>query len=598
MLRKASQSLQPHFRRLHQQARQAPQSRKRTAAAASLISGITVGSYLFYFKPQRIYNDADTSANMSSSSISQMKHDVSPDAESWKDTNTLHSLVWGSSSGRILVTGSHESEGTEGNMRQPTIAKWLEGVALRDLQLHRTHAACVDARGNVYQWGDGFFGSTSKGSAKPMPTLMGMNIVKLQLTDFKVYALSASGKVYVLAADALNQVVPAGQSSSKNSWLNFNWLRKNDRGVRYQELAAMEALGWNEKFVSIAVGDNHLLALTSNGRTFAHPVNKGANRFGQLGLRTFEIADPAAFNTAMKPDTLRIELPPNTAGNKSTKPTQVASSLDVVKDLSNIDDSTIHWCTHLYEIPALRGVDVSQIAAGSRSSFVRTSTGRVLGWGANEFGQIGLGSNVTLRVITVPTEVVLWRMVPQKTQSRCLNVTAKGDLTSFTVERSDTGKPITADLLMCGNGQSGGLGNNTYTNSQGSPARVKNVSGLLQYSDRRQQVEPIMPVTVVISPTGHVMVALDTSAESHGVGGQDLMVWGRNFDYELGNGKKSSLAMPTFLDAPDGERLMLMKRKAKEVLDLGGNVFKKNVNVEQQAAAGYGNSVVYWRVVG
>lgn len=107
-----------------------------------------------------------------------------------------------------------------------------------------------------------------------------------------------------------------------------------------------------------------------------------------------------------------------------------------------------------------------------------------------------------------------------------------------------------------------------------------------------------MPVTVVISPTGHVMVALDTSAESHGVGGQDLMVWGRNFDYELGNGKKSSLAMPTFLDAPDGERLMLMKRKAKEVLDLGGNVFKKNVNVEQQAAAGYGNSVVYWRVVG
>lgn len=59
-------------------------------------------------------------------------------------------------------------------MRQPTIAKWLEGVALRDLQLHRTHAACVDARGNVYQWGDGFFGPTSKGSAKPMPTLMGM----------------------------------------------------------------------------------------------------------------------------------------------------------------------------------------------------------------------------------------------------------------------------------------------------------------------------------------------------------------------------------------------------------------------------------------
>jgi alpha-tubulin suppressor-like RCC1 family protein len=140
------------------------------------------------------------------------------------------------------------------------------------------------------------------------------------------------------------------------------------------------------RFVSIVAGDNHLLALTSNGRTFTHPVNKEANRFGQLGLRAFEITDPTGFITGKKPDTLRVELSPKTAENESTKPIRVASSLDVATDLSNIDDSTIHWCTRLYEIPALRGVDISQIAAGGRSSFVRTPTGRVLGWGANEFG--------------------------------------------------------------------------------------------------------------------------------------------------------------------------------------------------------------------
>ncbi len=38
--------------------------------------------------------------------------------------------------------------------------------------------------------------------------------------------------------------------------------------------------------------------------------------------------------------------------------------------------------------------------------------------------QIGLGSNVTLDTITVPTEVNLWRMVPTGTSSKCLNVTA------------------------------------------------------------------------------------------------------------------------------------------------------------------------------
>jgi hypothetical protein len=46
----------------------------------------------------------------------------------------------------------------------------------------------------------------------------------------------------------------------------------------------------------------------------------------------------------------------------------------------------------------------------------------------NPSRQIGLGSNVTLGAITVPTEVALWRMVSQKTRSKCLNVTASTEL--------------------------------------------------------------------------------------------------------------------------------------------------------------------------
>lgn len=118
-------------------------------------------------------------------------------------------------------------------------------------------------------------------------------------------------------------------------------------------------------------------------------MNKEANRFGQLGFRTFEIPDPAAAITGAKPEVLKIELAPKTIQDpsaKSAKSVRITPSSGVPADLSNIDDSTIHWCTHLYEIPVLRGVDVSQIAAGGRSSFVRTPTGRVLGWGANEYG--------------------------------------------------------------------------------------------------------------------------------------------------------------------------------------------------------------------
>jgi len=39
--------------------------------------------------------------------------------------------------------------------------------------------------------------------------------------------------------------------------------------------------------------------------------------------------------------------------------------------------------------------------------------------------QIGLGANATADTVTVPTEVVLWRIIPKNTLSKCLDVTAR-----------------------------------------------------------------------------------------------------------------------------------------------------------------------------
>lgn len=36
------------------------------------------------------------------------------------------------------------------------------------------------------------------------------------------------------------------------------------------------------------------------------------------------------------------------------------------------------------------------------------------------------------------------------------------------------------DVLACGNGQWGGLGNATYSTAQGEPAKVKVISGILE----------------------------------------------------------------------------------------------------------------------
>lgn len=46
------------------------------------------------------------------------------------------------------------------------------------------------------------------------------------------------------------------------------------------------------------------------------------------------------------------------------------------------------------------------------------------------------------------------------------------------------------DVLTCGNGQWGGLGNALYSNAQSTPVRAKNVSGLLECASRSAFVFP------------------------------------------------------------------------------------------------------------
>jgi hypothetical protein len=55
----------------------------------------------------------------------------------------------------------------------PTYAPELFQSPLRDLALSSSHAACVDASGDVYQWGDSFFGSEHTESKRPQLTLQG-----------------------------------------------------------------------------------------------------------------------------------------------------------------------------------------------------------------------------------------------------------------------------------------------------------------------------------------------------------------------------------------------------------------------------------------
>ncbi|KAF8892587.1 regulator of chromosome condensation 1/beta-lactamase-inhibitor protein II [Infundibulicybe gibba] len=580
MLRYGSKSLPFHLKRFSTRASKGlthGATVRKTWARNGIIfvsSSTLIISSLYAFSPAVVYNDSPPIKP-----IPKVDVGFAPAGSSKNGLNPLEAIVWGSNRSNTLLL----EESNEDGLHTPTIANWLEGVALRHLVLHQRHAACVDSRGDVYQWGDGFFGTQATSGRKPQLTLKGKDIIALQATESRVYALSASGTVYAFSSETSRQAI----TQSRTPWWGTGWYEEEER-IDYIEIAPKEKLGRGERFVSLAAGNDHLLALTSVGRAFAHPVNKQANAYGQLGFRKFNITSSA--------NPVSVELIPKSIADpyfKSTRVARINPIPTMSENLIHVDDSSIRFCSYLFEIPALRGVEIAQVAAGGRSSFVRTKSGQVLGWGANEYGQIGLGNNVVVDTITVPTEVVLWRNTP-RAQTKCLNISAGGDLTAFTIERTSQSSK-TYELLMCGNGQWGGLGNNIFSNSQGNPLRVKNVSGLHEYSDQTQSLQPIMPLSVAISPTGHVLLTLKTG-DRQGKTGYDLMVWGKNHDSELGNGKKSSLPVPTVLTAPDGERFMLRSREVKDVRDLQGKVWQRKAKVEQHAAAGYGSSVVYWKV--
>jgi hypothetical protein len=89
-------------------------------------------------------------------------------------------------------------------------------------------------------------------------------------------------------------------------------------------------------------------------------------------------ADGVSHTVDLVPDVAKDPYALSSPRGRAPTPRQTIPNAVELKDLEG--------CNVLFEIPALNGIRISQIATGSRTSFVRTSDGRVLGWGANEFG--------------------------------------------------------------------------------------------------------------------------------------------------------------------------------------------------------------------
>jgi alpha-tubulin suppressor-like RCC1 family protein len=283
--------------------------------------------------------------------------------------------------------------------------------------------------------------------------------------------------------------------------------------------------------VRLAGGVYHSVAVTSSGAVFAW----GWNIVGQLGNGSTNGSDVP----------MKVRLPRGTkvtgiaAGFAHTL--AVTSTGAVLAWGKNYNSDLANGSTTDSAVPVRpilpAGTKVTAVAAGTDDSLALTSTGAVLAWGLNDYGQLGNGStgnNVAPVNATLPAGT---------------KVTAIAAGARHTLALTSTGS-----VLAWGYNADGELGDGNRTSSN-VPVDVK--------------LPPGTKVTAVAAG-GYYSLALTSTGA--------VYAWGYNADGELGNGGKSGSDVPVEVRLPHGTKVT--------AIAAGGNLSEVG-----QVGAGPGHSL-------
>lgn len=239
-----------------------------------------------------------------------------------------------------------------------------------------------------------------------------------------------------------------------------------------------------ENIKQISAGEKHILILTTNGRVFSSATGSHAQYSSEGQL-----------------------------------------GIPVLLD----DDSSI-LPEDPHEISTLRGIRIAQIAAGANHSIARTEDGKVWVFGSNLYGQLGMDYSINTAFIPIPALLALDRLYNTRGEAKvaCSSIAAGGDTSLFTVTNY---KKQTDDLWVSGSGLHGQHGSGHYAHTLGTPQRIKSLCNL-----------PILSISV---GKRHLAAVIDTHSESSDQ--RQLMFWGGNDWFQLGNGKRSNIALPSQL---------------------------------------------------
>src|ERR1700681_4853953 len=242
---------------------------------------------------------------------------------------------------------------------------------------------------------------------------------------------------------------------------------------------------------AVAAGGNHSLALTSSGQVLAW----GFNGTGQLG---------------------------NGTTTNSNIPVQVS-------------------------LPS--GTIVTAIAAGAQHSLALTSSGQVLAWGGNTYGQLGNG---TTSNSSTPVQVSLF-------VGTTVTAIASGATHSLAVTSS-------GQVLAWGGGYFGQLGDGTTTSSS-TPVAVSLPSGT---------------TVTAIAGGGQHSLALTSSG--------NVLAWGHNLYGQLGTGTTSDSSTPVAVSLPSGTTVTAISGGTNHSLALTSNGHVRAWGYNMDGELGHGTT--------
>ncbi|KAF4126039.1 Alpha-tubulin suppressor [Geosmithia morbida] len=424
--------------------------------------------------------------------------------------------VWGSNVGRVV-----DPESEDKYVKQPRRLKFFDDKVLRDLKLTNTFGAAVTEKGDLVQWGLGF----SKDDPRPVTTVKGKDLAKIDVSADRIIALARDGSVYA---------VPSSQDDLKSFALGETKAKRSSWSLWGSSPAVLRTLtpgglGWGERVTDISSGLEHCLLLTSKGRVFS--LASSSSDFpskGQMGIPglTWE-----------------------------TKPQNQA--YDVA-----------------HEITALKDTEVVQIATGDYHSAVLDKAGNLYTFGDNLYGQLGFdmdpANSTAWAPVHIPTNKLYYHQ--GKLTSRVTGVAAGGNNTYFSVDvdtpapapDAKPGRrlpPTTSDVWAFGQGVYGALGTGKWTHVSATPGKIKGISGRFEFDEKTNSLQPIRVKALNIGTT-HCAAVMDnatntsaprTSATSKANPdtptnwGSDVVFWGGNEYFQLGTGKRNNLCVPGYI---------------------------------------------------